>query len=147
MRKSSAPMSAGSGLGHRFGQRELTGLKQQGLRRRRRPLLGRSAGQIDVGQEIIEKAVRLCVEETLGRGGAIGTRDEVVMHGGQGVQPGVAEAVQTMMAESQLSIAPFGAGARALKELSALGGDLFNELFLLAIKQEKRTVLGVQRGE
>lgn len=69
------------GLGHRFGQPVLIGLNQHGLGWRRWSLLGRSAGQIDMGQQIVKQVERLCIEEPLGRGRTIGSCDEIVMHG------------------------------------------------------------------
>ena len=50
-----------------------------------------------------------------------------------------------MMAQGQLPIAPFCAGARPLKELSAFGGYPFNESLLLQFKHEKRTLHAIQR--
>jgi len=87
------------------------------------------------------------VKETLSSCRAILSGQEEVVHNGECVQLTMADAMEAMMAQSQLTIAAFGTGTGALKEVCAFAGHRLAEQPLLLWHQEQGTVRGLQRSE
>ena len=87
------------------------------------------------------------VKETLSSCRAILSGQEEVVHNGECVQLTMADAMEAMMAQSQLTIAAFGTGTGALKEVCAFAGHRLDEQPLLLWHQEQGTVRGLQRSE
>ena len=83
------------------------------------------------------------LKETLSCGGVIRSGDIEIVDDGQGIQLAMADPMQTMMSEGELSIAAFDAGTGALKELGTLGGHGFNQAFVRFCEQGEGGVGGV----
>ena len=65
-------------------------------------------------------------EETFCSRGAIRTADVKVVHGGEGSELAVAEAVTAVVKQRKLPVATFNSGATALEQIGAFRGHLLD---------------------
>ena len=65
-------------------------------------------------------------EETFGSRGAVRTADVKVVHGGEGGELAVAEAVTAVVKQRKLPVATFDSGTTALEQIRAFRGHLLN---------------------
>ena len=64
-------------------------------------------------------------KEAFGGSRAVGAPDVVVVHGGEGREFAVAQAMAALVMQGQLAVAAFHPGAAALEAIGAFAGHLF----------------------
>ncbi len=82
-------------------------------------------------------------KETLSRSGAIGTGKIEIVDNGEGTQLAMADTMQTMVSQSELTVTAFSTGTGTLKELGAFGSHGFNQAFVRFCKQEQWAIRAV----
>ena len=69
-------------------------------------------------------------KEALSGSGAIGTGEIEIVDDGEGLQLAMADTMQAMMAQSELTIAAFSTRTGTLKELGTFGSHRFKQTFV-----------------